>query len=67
MKKLRNYSILVILMGFFFLFKHIQKLSHGRRDEYDSLGVKKTDKDIERGGKNQVTPPYLLKVEFNLA
>ncbi|KAH0624937.1 hypothetical protein JD844_032875 [Phrynosoma platyrhinos] len=29
------------------------KLSPGRRDEYDSLGVKKTDDDIEMGGKNQ--------------
>ncbi|KAJ6662698.1 hypothetical protein lerEdw1_011338, partial [Lerista edwardsae] len=29
------------------------KLSRGRRDEYDSLGVKKTNKDIEMGGKNQ--------------
>ncbi|XP_062982873.1 T-cell surface glycoprotein CD3 zeta chain isoform X2 [Elgaria multicarinata webbii] len=29
------------------------KLSPGRRDEYDSLGVKKRDADIEMGGKNQ--------------
>lgn len=29
------------------------KLTHGRRDEYDSLGVKRTQRDIEMGGKNQ--------------
>ncbi|XP_053160701.1 T-cell surface glycoprotein CD3 zeta chain [Hemicordylus capensis] len=29
------------------------KLSHGHRDEYDSLGAKKRDHDIEMGGKNQ--------------
>uniref|UniRef100_A0A803SLA1 T-cell surface glycoprotein CD3 zeta chain n=1 Tax=Anolis carolinensis TaxID=28377 RepID=A0A803SLA1_ANOCA len=29
------------------------KLSSGRRDEYDSLGGKKTNNDIEMGGKNQ--------------
>ncbi|XP_044298465.1 T-cell surface glycoprotein CD3 zeta chain isoform X2 [Varanus komodoensis] len=30
-----------------------KELSPGHREEYDSLGVKKRDDDIEKGGKNQ--------------